>query len=246
MLRNLLTSIYGLSLKAKNGSVGNIDDVYFDDNEWKIRYLVTDTSNFLPGRRVLISPASTSKINYERKIIPLSLSKKEIEDSPVVKQGLLPSRETEIELKSYYDWPVYWGSGYMIGAGDFRPKQGAMRGSKKETEIEPELKSCNDVIGFGIESRNKTIGYVHDFVFDDEKLEIRYLIIDTKNGLPQKKKILIAVEWIKDVDWDKSMFNTDLNTGSIKESPEYKPGSPVRRDYETKLYEYYDRPKYWQ
>lgn len=245
MLRNLLDSVYGLAIKAKNGDVGNVDDIYFDNNEWKIRYLVTDTSNFLPGRRVLISPASIDEINFERKIIPVSLSKKEIEDSPLVNQGLLPSRETEIELKSYYDWPVYWGSGYMIGAGDYRPKQAAMRGSKRETEIEPELKSCNEVIGFSIESKDRTIGYVHDFVFDDKEFEIRYLVVDTQNSLSEKKKIILSVDWIKDFDWDKSEFTTDLNTGSIKESPEYKPGLPLKREYETRLYEYYNRPKYW-
>jgi sporulation protein YlmC with PRC-barrel domain len=245
MLRNLLTSVYGLSLKAKNGDIGSVNDVYFDDNEWKIRYLVTDSSKFLPARRVLVSPASITEIDFERKFIPVSLSKKEIEDSPVVSRGLLPSRETEIELKSYYDWPVYWGSGYLIGAGDFRPNEASMRESKKEIDVKPDLKSSNDVIGVIIKSQKKTIGYVHDYVFDDKKLEIRYLIVCIQSDLPEKKKILLAVDWIQSFDWKNSVFITDLNTESIEDSPEYKPGLQLKRDYETRLYEYYNRPKYW-
>lgn len=244
MLRNLLNSVYGLSLQAKNGEIGSVDDVYFDDNEWKIRYLVTDTSNFLPGRRVLISPASIIKIDLERKVIPVSLSKKEIERSPFVNQGLLPSRETEIELKSYYNWPVYWGTGYMIGAGDFRPEQGSMRGINTETEIESDLKSCNNVIGFSIKSNDNEIGFVHELIFDDETFGIRYLIINTRNRLPGKNKILLAVDWINNFDWSKTLFTTSLDKLSIKESPEYNPGKPVKKDYEERLFEYYNKPKY--
>jgi uncharacterized protein YrrD len=245
MLKSLLNTVYGSSLQAKNGEIGNVDDVYFDDKDWKIRYFVTDNSNFLPGRRVLISPASITEIDFERKMIPVSLSKKEIEQSPVVNQGLLPSRDTEIELKSYYNWPVYWGSGYLIGAGDLRRDQGSMRGSKEEIEIDPDLKSCNEVIGYSIESKNRTIGYLHNYVFDEKSWEIRYLVIDTKNWLMSDKKILLAVDWIEKFDWDQSLFITDLKSKDIRESPAYNPGETLKREYESKLFDHYDRRKYW-
>ncbi len=245
MLKNLLNTVYGSSLQAKNGELGNVDDVYFDDKDWKIRYFVTDNSNFLPGRRVLVSPASISKIDFERKTIPVSLSKKEIEQSPVVNQGLLPSRETEIELKSYYNWPVYWGSGYLIGAGDLRENQASIRGSKEEIEIDPGLKSCNELIGCSIESKNRILGYVHDLVFDVEKFEIRYLVVDTQNWLQKEKKILLAIDWIEDLDWANSVFTTDLKSKAIRESPAYNHGEVLKRDYETKLFDHYDRTKYW-
>jgi uncharacterized protein YrrD len=245
MLKKLINTVYGLSLQAKNGEIGNVDDVYFDDKDWTLRYFVTDNSNFLPGRRVLISPASITEIDFERNIIPVSLSKKEIELSPVVRQGLLPSRETEMELKSYYNWPVYWGSSYLIGAGDLREDQASMRGSKEEIEIDPDLKSCNEVIGFSIESKNRTIGYLHDYVFDAESWEIRYLVVDTKNWLLNDKKILLAIDWIEKFDWDKSVFITDLKSKDIRESPAYKPGEKINREYESKLFDHYDRSKYW-
>lgn len=245
MVKNLLNTVYGSSLQAKNGEIGSIDDVYFDDKDWKIRYLITDNSNFLPGRRVLISPASTDKINFERKAIQVKLSKKDIEKSPVVNQGLLPSRETEIELKSYYNWPVYWGSGFLIGAGDLRENQASMRGSKKEIEVESNLKSCNEIMGFSIESKNKTIGYLNNYLFDDESWEIRYLVVDTKNWLLKERKILLAIDWIEKFDWDQSVFVTDLKSKAIRESPVYNPGETLKRDYETKLFDHYHKPKYW-
>ena len=45
-------------IQATDGSIGSIEDLYFDDERWTIRYVVADTGKWLPGRRVLISRAT--------------------------------------------------------------------------------------------------------------------------------------------------------------------------------------------
>lgn len=45
---------------ATDGRIGAVDDFYFDDERWAIRYVVVDTGRWMPGRRVLISPLSIS------------------------------------------------------------------------------------------------------------------------------------------------------------------------------------------
>ena len=44
-----------------DGEIGKLDDFYFDDKSWTIRYLVADTGNWLLGRKVLISPIALGK-----------------------------------------------------------------------------------------------------------------------------------------------------------------------------------------
>ena len=41
------------------------------------------------------------------------------------------------------------------------------------------------------------------------------------------------------------MVEIDLKKETIENSPEYDPESPVNRDYEKVLYDYYGRPRYW-
>jgi hypothetical protein len=36
-----------------------------------------------------------------------------------------------------------------------------------------------------------------------------------------------------------------VTRGQIKNSPEYDPSGPIKRDYETRLHDHYERPSYW-
>ena len=49
--------LYGKSIGAKDGHIGAVHDLYFDD-QWIVRYLVVDTRKWLPGRKVLIATNS--------------------------------------------------------------------------------------------------------------------------------------------------------------------------------------------
>jgi len=40
----------GLTIAATDGDIGSVNDLYFDDLSWTIRYLVVDTGTWLPGR----------------------------------------------------------------------------------------------------------------------------------------------------------------------------------------------------
>ena len=46
----------GVTIEAMDGDIGSVQDLYFDDQTWTVRYLVVDTGTWLPGRQVLISP----------------------------------------------------------------------------------------------------------------------------------------------------------------------------------------------
>jgi hypothetical protein len=56
MLHNVF-SLLGVSILAKDGNIGHVRDVLFDDRSWVIRYFVVETWKLAFGRRVLLSPA---------------------------------------------------------------------------------------------------------------------------------------------------------------------------------------------
>jgi len=57
MLSNA-THLKGLVIRATDGELGTVDQFYFDDETWAIRYLTVETGGWLGGRLVLISPFS--------------------------------------------------------------------------------------------------------------------------------------------------------------------------------------------
>ncbi|MGA3268165.1 MAG: PRC-barrel domain-containing protein, partial [Verrucomicrobiota bacterium] len=58
-------TLKGYKLHSLDGEIGKVDEFYFDDRHWTIRYLVADTGNWLTGRQVLISPYALVAVNKE-------------------------------------------------------------------------------------------------------------------------------------------------------------------------------------
>ena len=56
-----LRQLYRKKLRASDGDIGHVEDFYFNDQQWAIRYVVADTGSWLSGRLVLISPHADFK-----------------------------------------------------------------------------------------------------------------------------------------------------------------------------------------
>ena len=114
MLIKIMT-LQGYKLTSQNGEIGKVEQFYFDDQHWAIRYLVADTGNWLRDRKVLISPYALVTVNKEDKNIILNLTKKQIEDSPLLENNRPVSRQFEEAYHGYYGWPMYWYGSSMWG-----------------------------------------------------------------------------------------------------------------------------------
>ena len=84
-------------LRARDGDIGNAKEFYFDDRYWTVRYLVADTGGWLSDRQVLISPYALSPANDAERVLPVDLTKKQIEESPSLDSDQPVSRQYELE-----------------------------------------------------------------------------------------------------------------------------------------------------
>lgn len=247
--------MHGFYIKAKDGEIGKVEGFLFDDHAWTIRYLVADTGTWLVNNLILISPVSIGKPEWNKKILPVALTKKQVEKSPKIETDKPVSRQHEIDLAAYYSWPAYW-SGLMEPSIDsMQPypvfvsdnsKKAVAEMEKKEEQGDPNLRSTNEVIGYNIQAKDGDIGHVEDFLVEDENWIIRYLVVDTHNWLPGGKKVILSPKWIKEILWPNLYVKVDLFKEQIKDSPEYDPSSPTDREYENVLHEHYNKPKYWK
>lgn len=239
----------GYKLIGRDGEVGKVKELYFDDRHWTVRYLVAETGTWLSERQVLISPHALRGINKETEDVSVGLTRKQIEDSPAVDTDMPVSRQREQELHSYYGWSPYWSMGTYAGVGF--PVPGSLSGMVGAGDVamaqpagDPSLRNMQEVRGYTIQSTNGEIGHVEDFVIDDETWAIRYLIVDTQNWW-SGKKVLISPQWIERVSWDESTVFINLSREAIRQSPEYTEESLLTRDYEIRLHGHYNRDGYW-
>jgi len=239
-------NLIGYKLNSRDGEIGKVEQFYFDDKNWVVRYLIADTGNWLTGREVLLSPYALSGVNKEKRHVTVDLSKKQIEDSPTLDRHLPVSRQYEQSYYGYYGWPTYWGGTFMWGAYPFiaRDRQDWKERAKVEKSWDPHLRSTTEVTGYHIEATDGSIGHVEDFVIDDDTWAIRYLIVDTRNWW-SGKRVLIAPQWIERVSWNESKVFIHLSKEAIKQSPEFTGESSLTRDYEDALHRYYQRSGYW-
>ena len=241
----------GYKILAVDGDIGKLDDFYFDDQSWSIRYAVVNTGHWLLGRRVLLSPAVLGDADEEEKELSVGLAREQIENSPPVYSDRPVSQQEEIELQRYFGWPAYWGTdaGFAAPAGLWALPAAplgaaAEKPEPRQREGNPHLRSVREVEGYHIHGSDGEIGHVEDFIVDDEQWVVRYGLVNTRNWWPGKK-VIVAISWIGKVDWAERAVSVDLCREEIRNSPEFDLSRPVNREYERKLYEHYRRPGYW-
>jgi len=100
--------VTGYPIEAKDGEIGHVEDFLIDDVEWTIRYLVVDTRNWWPGKKVLIAPDWIERVSWTDHRVTVNLTREAIKNSPEFYEDALPSRTDEAALHRHYDRPGYW------------------------------------------------------------------------------------------------------------------------------------------
>ena len=258
MLRTVL-DLEKYTIGAEDGTIGRVKDFYFDDEAWVVRYIVVKTGAWLVGREVLISPFSIGNPDAEGKVLPVSITKEQVRNSPPIDSQKPISRQHEIGYLGYYGYPYYWGGTGLWGASAYPAAMltglslggaqadgaGCPTEARRGQNDDQHLRSCEAVKGYHIHATDGDIGHVEGFLVDDQTWAIRYLIVNTSNWWVGHQ-VLVAAEWIEDVSWWQSKVTTTLNRQQIKDAPAYDPGRALNRSDEEGIYLHYNRRAYWQ
>ncbi|HSM70493.1 MAG TPA: PRC-barrel domain-containing protein [Anaerolineales bacterium] len=246
MLRSL-NELIGYDIMAKDGQIGKAHDILFSDEDWEIRYLVVDTGPWILGKKVLISMHAIQQPVWTTESIPVDLTREEVKSSPDVDLAKPVSRLYEEKLHAHYDWPIYWGAARAMPLSSsiyVNPNLFAKQ-DKSDEEESTHLRSSNELTAYEVSAVDGEAGVVTDFILEDENWQIRYMVVDTGSKLDVEKKVLVALEWINDIDVASQEISIDLNQEAIRFSPSFDPNLPVNRQYEEVVYDYHGRPKYW-
>lgn len=223
-----INQFYGHKLGATDGEIGHVKDFYFDDQSWAVRYVIADTGNWLPGRRVLISPHAFGSIHESGKAVSVNLTRKQIENCPLIEAHKPVSRQYEEEYYRYYGWPTYWqGEGLWGSFGDF-PVLGApavipagnnaTHNSPDRKSPETHLRSAQAVKGYSVHASDGIAGHVSDFMMDEKKWLIGELVIKTGNRFTGKE-VRLPVADVDRISYEDSTVYVNRTKATIEQGP---------------------------
>jgi hypothetical protein len=245
---NYLHELKQFRLEATDGTIGRVKDFLFDEKHWTVRYLVADTGNWLPGRKVLVSPVSLGAPDWDNNRFEVKLTQEQVESQPGLDEDAPVSRQHERAWFQTYGYPYYWaGAYYPWGWGVepsavfAEPPEGA---DAEEEEGDPHLRSLEKIRSYQVSAPNDTFGRVEDLVMDDATWTIRYVQLETRKWLPGQS-VLLSPEWFSRFDWDNKTLACELTRDTIERIPKLSRGMPVTRAFETALFEHFDKPAYW-
>ena len=190
--------IRGTEVRGVDGPIGRVEDFYFDDGAWTIRYLVVNTGTWLTRHPVLISPEAV-KPNWGLAGIDVTLTRDQVRNSPEIDLERAFSREDEARVLGHFGHQLYWN----------------VNGHRGST---PNLCSTQEVVGDHIQARDGEIGHVDDFLIDEASWRVDYLVVDTSNWIGGKW-VLIAPTTLKGIDWPNSRLKVGLTRDAVKTSP---------------------------
>jgi len=100
--------VNGHQIQAEDGMIGHVEDFIIDDNNWSIRYLIIETRNWLPGKKVLISPEWIERVSWGESKVFVKLCCETIRQSPEYTEESLLTRDYETILHRHYNQEGSW------------------------------------------------------------------------------------------------------------------------------------------
>ena len=244
MLRRT-NQLFGYLIEARDGRLGKVEDFYFDDSAWRVRYLVAETGGWLTRKDVLISPAALDTPRPDENCFPVRLTRDQVRNSPEVDTDQPVSRQMEESMGLYYGWPSWWAALLPASATPELAAGSPPIAVAVGPAGDPHLRSVREVTGYKARATDaeEGIGVVEDFLLDDDDWTVRYVIVRASLN---EKELVLNPWWTREIDWQRREMYFDLRASQIQSSPSLDPDSLVGRDFEAQLHEHFNRPAYWR
>lgn len=94
--------VNGYHIHASDGEIGHVADFLIEDGDWTIRYLVVDTKNWWPGKKVLISPRSVKSIAWGDQLVNVDVNRQKVKDGPTYDASAPVDQAFDEKFLTYY------------------------------------------------------------------------------------------------------------------------------------------------
>ena len=97
----------GYYVHALDGDIGHVENLFADDANWEIRYLVIATRNWWPGKVVQLSPYAVKDIDWFAEHVNMKVTREQVRSAPAWDPLAMADEASEDELHRHFGWPGY-------------------------------------------------------------------------------------------------------------------------------------------
>ncbi|PWB73045.1 hypothetical protein C3F09_05720 [candidate division GN15 bacterium] len=218
-------NIIGCAILARDGLCGEVRDVLFGDDSWKIRYVVSRAIVAGVNRDFQLAIEAIHSLNLHNRSIRFSgtvgeaQSKTHIDQDPPVSRQQQLKRNAIWLLSPIYEIDFTWGSNsiqtvwpafFAKPAADEASKDGEI--SKK---YDPHLRSSREVMGYRVYAPNGKVGRVVDILFDDVSQSVTDMVVQKRRFWWRMCYLLSAAD-IHGISWPLMRVSTLLDTNKLR------------------------------
>lgn len=100
--------VIGYYIEASDGDIGHVEDFLIDDENWAIRYMIVDTVNWWPGKKVVVAPQWITDVSWTESKVFVDLPRERIKNAPEYDPTAIIDRGYEDRLYDYHQKRKYW------------------------------------------------------------------------------------------------------------------------------------------
>jgi len=242
-MKNLrsIKALTGHTVRALDGVIGKIGEAYFDDAEWRIRYVVADIGGWMPGRRVLLPPSLVTELRPEEHELLVSVTREQVKNSPGINTDMPVAEQRRAERKGRHDWAMALAGEALASVPGALPMPDFEPVNRNGKPFDPRLRTTRVVAGLTLRTADGDVGDIVDFIFDDETWVIRYLVIEIDGG----RRVLLPPQLVTDIDIEQSIVTVSLHASAVLSCPALDPATLLTRKYEEAVATHYHFQAYW-
>ena len=225
----------------EDGEAGQVEDIYFDDRSWTVRYVVVNLGRWLPGPRVFLTPRAVARIDVARERLQTTLTEAQLVGSPAGQHVRPVSRQEHAAFARDDGFPYAWHERLGWGSGllpllriPIPVTEPALAHSGSHPGDDPHLRSIADVSGHAIRATDGDLGRLDDFVLHQSSWTIRYAIVDPHRWRPGRR-VVLPTDWIMSIEWSERVVSVDVPSATVRAAPAYRRGMPFDRGLQVDL-----------
>lgn len=212
------------TVRARDGDLGKVDELYFDDETWAMRFAVVNTGAWKGQKSLLVSAQALGCSDRTERTLYIDLTREQVYEAADLYSSVKPVfRQWESKLQERFQGKTAWFT--ILSAGAMRPRELARWAEREQgttldtAELDdPTLRSTREVARYSIRAWDGKAGSVKGFVIDDANWSVRYLVVNTRRWWPNQD-VLIAPSWIEGIDWQKAQVRVGLRQRELAVSP---------------------------
>ena len=124
---HLAQKVAGVTVSGTDGEIGTLEDFYFEEAGWNVRYLLVDTGSWFNGKRVLLPPSAVLG-DWGRTGVRVNLSRDDVRNSAALDDDAADAADAHLDsVKQTSGYHIHARNGEIGHVDDFLIGQDSWR-----------------------------------------------------------------------------------------------------------------------